>query len=86
MTITVNSADRKAMKSMIVEMTNCLERIDSEKAQMKDIAEAGEEKFEIKKKFLNKMARTMFKNSYADLRSENEAFEYLYEAVVEEKT
>lgn len=85
MTITVNAADRKKMKSMIVEMTNCLERIDSEKEAMKDIAELAEDQFGIKKKYINKMARTMFKHNYSDLRQETEHFEFLYEAVIDGK-
>lgn len=85
MTMTVNTTDRKKMKSMIVEMTICLERIDSEKEAMKDIAEVAESQFGIKKKFINRMARTMFKHCYADLQSENNAFEYLYEAVIDGK-
>ncbi len=83
MSIVVNPEDRKALKSMIVEMTNSLERIDGEKEHMKDIAEAAEDKFSIKKKYINKMARTMFKHNYADLQSENESFELLYESVIE---
>lgn len=84
MTIMVSVVDRKAMKTMIVEMTNCLERIDGEKEQMKEITAAAEDKFGIKKKFINKMARTMFKHNYADLQQETEHFEFLYEAVVED--
>jgi hypothetical protein len=83
MSILASESDRKAMKMMIVEMTNCLERIDAEKEQMKEIAEAAEEKFSIKKKFVNKMARTMYKHNYADLQQESEHFEILYETVVE---
>ncbi len=85
MTIAINPDERKALKAMVVEMTNCLERIDGEKEQMKDVAEAAEDKFGIKKKFINKMARTMFTQSYADLQSENESFELLYESVIEGK-
>lgn len=84
MSIVITPDDRKAMKAMVVEMTNCLERIDGEKEQMKEIALAFEEKFEIKKKFVNKMAKTMYKHNYADLQQETEHFEYLYEAVVED--
>jgi len=84
MTITVNESDRKSMKAMIVEMTVCLEKIEGQKEAMKDIADAAEEKFEIKKKYINRMAKTMFKSSYKDLQSENEAFEYLYEAICED--
>jgi len=85
MSVTSNPEERKALKMMIVEMTNSLERIQSEKEHMKDIAEAAEEKFMIKKKFVTKMARTMFAHSYADLQSENESFEILYESVIEGK-
>jgi len=85
MAIVVSEEDRKAMKAMIVEMTNCLERIEGEKEQMKEIAGEAEEKFKIKKKFVNKMAKTMFKHNYADLLQETEHFEFLYEAVVEGK-
>ena len=49
MSVLASPADRKAMKAMIVEMTNCLERIDGETEQMKDIGEAAEEKFSIKR-------------------------------------
>ena len=83
--IPTNPEDLRKMKGMIVEMTNCLQRIEDEKEHMKDIADAGEEKFAIKKKYLNKLARVMFKHNYSDLQTENEHFEYLYEAVVESK-
>ena len=78
-----NPTDRDKLKTMIVEMTNCLERIDAEREQMKEIADAAEKTFDIKKKFLNKMARTMFKHNYSDLQTENEHFELLYETVCE---
>jgi len=83
MTIVVNPDDRRAMKALIVEMTICLQKIEAQREAMKDIATRAEDEFSIKKKFVNKMARTMFKNSYVDLQSENEAFEYLYESVIE---
>jgi len=80
-----NPADCNAMKGMVVEMTVCLQKIEDQKEQMKDIAEACEEKFNIPKKYLNKLARVMFKHNYSDLQAENEHFEYLYEAVMESK-
>lgn len=83
--IPTNPADLQTMKSMVVEMTNCLQRIEDEKEQMKDIAEACEEKFGIQKKYMSKLARVMFKHNYSDLQTENEHFEYLYEAVMESK-
>lgn len=83
--IPTDPTELKALKSLIVEMTNCLQRMDDEREQMKDIAEAGEEKFSIQKKHLNKLARVMYKHNYQDLQAENEHFEYLYEAVMENR-
>lgn len=83
--IPTNPEDLRQLKSMVVEMTNCLHRIDDEKEQMKDIAAACEEKFSIQKKHLNKLARVMYKHNYSDLQTENEHFEDLYEAVMESK-
>ena len=81
----INPKDAQAMKSAIVEITNSLQRIEDEKEQMKDICEASEDKFGIKKKEFMKLGRVMFKMSYADLQAENEHFEFLYEAIVEGK-
>lgn len=80
---TINPADKKAMKSMLVELTNCMRRMDDEREQMKDIAKAAEEKFEIKAKLFRKLASTMYKHNYEDLRQETEHFEFLYESLVE---
>ena len=84
MTITVPSdpADRQKFKAMLSEMTHCLSRADSEKEQMKEICEEAFDQFGIAKKTINKLAKTMYKHSYADLQSENEDFEFLYEALV----
>lgn len=83
--IPTNPADRAELKTMLAEMTNAMRRIDDEREQIKDIAAAAEEKFEIPKKLVRKLATTMYKHNYADLQSENEHFEFLYEALVEGK-
>lgn len=83
--LSVNSHELKEIKSMIVEITNCLSRIDGEREQIKDIASAVEDKFNIKKKLVNKVARTMYKHNYADLQTENKHFEFLFEAVANGK-
>ena len=77
--------DIQALKIMISEMTYCLEKIDAQRDQAKAIAASAAEKFDIAKKTVNKMARTMYKASYADLCAENEHFEHLYESVIEGK-
>ena len=78
-----NKEDRKKLKAMIVEMTNALSRIESEREHMTEIKTAVKDEFGIQKKITNKLARTMFKNNYADLQTENEHFEFLYESLVE---
>ena len=80
--IPTNETERKKLKAMIVEMTNALSRIDGEREHMKDIAGVASEEFGLEKKIINKLARTMYKNNYADLQAENEHFEFLYEALV----
>jgi hypothetical protein len=80
-----NPSDRAKFKAMLVEMTKCLQRIDDEKESMKEIAAEAEEKFEIKKKIVSKLARTMYKHNYLDLQEENNHFEFLYESVIEGK-
>ncbi len=80
-----NPEDRKKLKAMIVEMTNVLSRIESEKEHMSEISDAVKEEFGVQKKITNKLARTMFKNNYADLQTENEHFEFLYESLVDSK-
>lgn len=84
MTILSNEADRKKLKGMIIEITNCLTRMDAEKELIKEIAENAEGTFQIKAKYIRKMAATLHKHNYADVQKETEQFEYLYESVVEE--
>lgn len=81
-----NPADRQKMKTMLAEMTHCMQRADDEKESMKEIAEEVYNQFDVPKKIVNKLARTMYKRNYADLQAENEDFEFLYEALVEGKS
>lgn len=80
-----STSDRQQLKLMLAEMTKCLQKIDDEKQSFKEIADAAEEKYSIKKKHITKMARVMYKKNYADLQAENEDFEALYETLVEGK-
>lgn len=81
-----NPADRQKLKTMLAEMTHCMQRADDEKESMKEIADEAVRQFDIPKKIINKLARTMYKRNYADLQAENDDFEFLYEALVEGKT
>lgn len=83
--IPTGNKERQEMKAMLAEMTNCMQRMDDEREQLKDIAKAAEEKFGIKTKIVRKLATTMYKHNYADVQAENEHFETLYETLVEGK-
>ena len=85
MVVLSNAEDRRKLKAMIVEMTNTLSRVDAEREHLKEIASAAVEEFDIKKTLINKLARTMYKNNYADLQAENEHFEFLYESLEDNK-
>ncbi len=83
--VTVTVEDKKALLDMVVEITHSLGRMDNEREQIKDIAQAAEEKFGIKKKYINKMAKVMHARSFADLREESSHFESLYEIIIGER-
>lgn len=81
--VPTGAEERKNFKAMIVEMTNTLSRIDAEREHLKEIGAAAQDEFGIKKSMVNKIARTMYKQNYADLHAENEHFEFLYEAITD---
>ena len=81
-----NPEDVLKLKTMLVEATHCMQRMDDERESIKDIIGDAFANFDIPKKALKKLATTMYKRNYADVQAENEDFEYLYEALVEGKT
>ncbi len=83
--LTVTVEDKKALLGMVVEITHSLNSIDGEREQIKDIAQAAEDKFGIKKKYINKMAKVMHARSFSDLREESSHFESLYEIIIGER-
>lgn len=75
--------DLNVIKNAIKEMTECMIRISAERELMKDISDNLNEKFpNIPKKYYNKMAKVMFKNSFDQVTGEMGFFESLYEAVM----
>jgi hypothetical protein len=78
-----NSKDRQKFKQALAEITACMQRMDDEREHIKDITKMVEESFEIKAKVTRKLASTMYKHNYADVQSEHEHFEFLYESIVE---
>jgi hypothetical protein len=69
---------------MLIEMTRRMDRIEQEKQAKDEIANNAVALFGLKKKYINKLATTMHKRNFGELQTENSAFEFLYEAVVQE--
>lgn len=84
--IPTDPAEKQELKTMLVEITNSMRRMDDEREHIGDIAKEAEDKFGVKKKVVRKLASTMYKHNYADIQAEHEHFEELYETLVEGKT
>jgi len=82
--ITVTAESKLAMLDRVTELTVCLGKIDVQREQMKDILQAAEDEFSIKKKYFTKMAKVMYAKNFKDLQSETSHFESLYELVIGE--
>lgn len=78
-----NPADRLKLKNQLAEGTYCLERAAAERDALKSIVNAIEEDFEIPKKVVNRLIKTMYKRDFAKEVAEHEDFEALYETIVE---
>ena len=72
--------DRKTIKDAMTEISNSMVRIDSEKAYIKEAIEALNDKVDIDKKYLNKLARVYHKQTLAQVTGEMEDLEALYES------
>ena len=79
--MTINIADKQKFKMLIEEIIKALQRIEDEKLVVKDMSEAIESQFEIKKSVAVKLARTIHESNFDDIKEENEYFEELYELI-----
>ena len=82
-TVPSSPADRQKIKMALEAMTASMDRIAAEKEHMKDVIDKLKEEHAMEPKTTRKMAKTMYDRSYSDLQQENEDFELLYEAIVE---
>ena len=76
-------SDQQKLKNAIVEITNCMLRMDSERDQIKEIINDVADTYDVDKKQVRKIATTMYKSNYSDVVEENREFELLYETLVE---
>jgi|TARA_R110000744_G_scaffold120740_2_gene224971 CBS-domain-containing membrane protein len=73
-------ADRKTIKDAMTEISNSMVRIEGEKAYIKEAIEELNDKVDIDKKYLNKLARVYHKQTLAQATAEMEDLEALYES------
>jgi hypothetical protein len=81
-----NSAELKTIQVAIKEANDCLIRIAAERELIKDIVADLNEKYEgLPKKYINKMIKTYYKNSFDKESTEHDDFSELFVAVTEVK-
>jgi len=74
--------DKKALKSVLDELSNSMLRVKSEKEFQKEAITDAAEKFNMNKRILRKMAKVYHNNSFTEEVMEMEEFQTLYESVV----
>ena len=85
MSITVPSSptDRQKLKSSLQELVDSMTRVAAEKDHTKEVISVIKENFDLDPKYIRKMAKIMYDQSFSELQQENEDFELLYESIVE---
>lgn len=73
--------DRKKIRGALEEISNSLTRIESERSLIKEILQDVEDKFELPKKYTRKVAKIFHKQNFAEVKTEQEDLETIYETV-----
>ena len=81
-----NPVTRKQIRDAVIEISDSLTRIASERALIKSIVDEKAEGFGLEKKVLKKMATTWYKDSFSKDVAESEDFAAIYEIVLQQTT
>lgn len=73
--------DRKKIRGALEEISNSLTRIEAERGLIKEILQDVEDKFELPKKYTRKVAKIFHKQNFAEVKTEQEDLETIYETV-----
>lgn len=76
-----STEDRKRLKIMLEETMACMQKIDMERENIKEIATEIKRLFEIKPSHTKKLAKTLYKRNFQDVQEDNSDFEALYETI-----
>lgn len=77
--ITLTPDDKKRIGNAIKEMSDSMTRMDAEKDLIKDIVQVTFENHGVDKKHLRKLANIYHKSNMAEVRTENDDIDTLYE-------
>jgi hypothetical protein len=78
-----SKADQDTILAAVKEADDSLYRIESERDQVKAIIDDLAEKFpDLNKKYIRKLIKTYHKDNFTAIKSENEEFDELYEAII----
>lgn len=77
--ITLTPDDKKRIGNAIKEMSDSMTRMDAEKDLIKDIVQVTFENHGVDKKHLRKLAGIYHKSNMAEIRTENDDIDTLYE-------
>ena len=76
-----SEADRKKLMDAMKEISNCYVRIESERELVNEILTELDEKLDIPKKYLRRLARLYHNQNMSEAKAEWEELEALYEVV-----
>jgi hypothetical protein len=80
-TLPSDPVQRKKISDALHEMAGALQFIEDKREFMKDVAASINEEFEIPKKIVMKMARTLHKHNYNDVAQETDVFVTCFETL-----
>lgn len=79
MTQISNPSDKKKLKDFVVEISNCMLRMDAERDMIKDICTRGKDEIEISPRTLKALAKIYHKQSLQEEKMNSEEIFDLYE-------
>jgi hypothetical protein len=74
--------DREKLKTMLEEIVRAMIRSEDERVAIKEIKDEIKSQFGIAPKYSGKMAKTMHKHAFDEVKAENSEFEELYESII----
>lgn len=76
-----NPADRKAVYDALVEISNSMTRMEAERDLIKETLNMVKDKYELPTKYTRTLAKIYHKQNFAQVKTEQEEVEGLYESL-----